>query len=199
MSQLNTFTTLTTNGSTAGFQLDRVGTDLNIFLTGTVNFGSGGVLTMETSPDGGTTWVAYPTGIWSTAAAGLIGKFMLSAPLVRFTLSNATAAASITIQVQGRDRSVSLDNYKAFTANGNADVHLPRPTSTVEVYAYGTWDGATVAVSYSPDALTTLYSVGSATADGIIAVDNVADLRDFRVAVSSAGASTDLKVRTFAH
>lgn len=86
----------------------------------------------------------------------------------------------------------------AVTSNSNGDTqdwggksnnHL---NTRRTVYAYGTWDTATVTIQISPDSGTTWFNVtsGAFTADGYLTFE--ARATSIRAVVSSVGASTSV-------
>ena len=77
------------------------------------------------------------------------------------------------------------------SANGNGTA-VNTPGGTLTFSAFGTWDGATVTLQYSPDAGTTWMAVGS---DTTMTADGVANVRlppgtPMRCVVSGVGTTS---------
>jgi len=97
-----TSTPLVANGSTPAVPYSATTGRCTVAAWGT--FG-GGTLTMEMSPDGGTTWIALdPSGSTvNTFTANGVGNFQINIDcLVRATLSGATTP-SVNVKFGGKD------------------------------------------------------------------------------------------------
>jgi hypothetical protein len=184
--------TLSANGSTTSMTLPSAGLNLlEVYLGTGATFGSGTV-TVQSSPDGGTTWVTSPIGtatFTSGSANTLVNRFFVYGPVVRFTLAGATSPSldirAIAKEVrEPRGASASAPNSPsigapvtfAFTANAtSATIMVPSYDQSlvtdVAVAASGTFGSGTLTLQTSPDGGTTWFAVGTAvTAAGYITV-----------------------------
>ena len=166
-----------------------------------VTFGSG-TLTLETSPDGGTTWVSTGVTITSATANSFRQSNLVFGSLLRLTLSGAT---SPTINVAVRVTQVRYGNVDAFsfTANGTSlpfvllggAEYLFAPNNfDVALQAIGTFGSGTVALEASPDGGTTWYRVSTLTANGMNVVNTGLTDTLFRINLTGA-TSPSLTVR----
>lgn len=189
----NTFTTLAANGQSAAFELPGDVNDLDVYVSDAAATWGGGTLILQTSFDGGTTWVAVPSASY-TAGSGLIDSARRSfGKYVRLSLSGATSP-SLGITVKAKAVSESDHQYLNITANGNSTVVLPRG-GALAVFVKGTFDSASLTLAHSPDG--TLYvdsGVTAITAAGGGFFANGGKDTLFRIVTASIVTAADLDV-----
>lgn len=189
------------NGSSASFAASGQVNVVSFYFGAGVTFGSG-TLTLETSPDGGTTWVSTGVTITTATANSFRQSSLVFGQLFRVTLSGAT---SPTLNVGVRVTQVRYGNVDAFTftANGTSlpfllvgdSEYLLAPNDyDVALQAFGTFGSGTVALETSPDGGTTWYRVATLTANGMSVVSS--GLIDALYRINLTGAtSPNLSVR----
>jgi len=83
--------------------------------------------------------------------------------------------------------------------NGNTLVSLRRRPAELAFYGFGTWDTGSLKLELSPAGGSTWYDAATAlTATGVAVIANTGQNHQFRVDLSSAGASTDLNWKVYA-
>lgn len=159
----NTFAELTASGNTAAVELSGDVNKVSLYLDDAETWGSG-TLKMQSSFDGGTTWVDVAGASW-TSGDGLVSVDDLAfGRFIRFNLAGATSP-SLTITV----KAVAVASYVevfSLTANGSTDVAITKP-GAVAVFAKGTWDSGSLTLDHSPDG--TLFvdaGIAAVTANG---------------------------------
>lgn len=187
------FATLAANGSTATFALPgNVNAVSSYFGTG-VTFGSG-TLTLEVSPDGGTTWISTGVTITTGTANTFRQTNIVFGSLFRWTLSGATSP-SLDLRVRSAQVRYGVVDAFTFTANGstapfvvyNAPEYLLAPNGfDLNLTASGTWGSGTLALEASPDGGTTWFRYTTLTANGYSTVNTgISDVL-FRLTLSGA-------------
>ena len=183
---------LAANGSTAALVLPSSGLNLvEVYLGTGATFGSG-TITVQSTVDGGTTWVTSPIGtatFTSGTANSFVNRFLVYGPQVRFTLAGATSpvldirAKAVEVR-EPRGIAASAPNSPSigapvtfsFTANAtSATIMVPsyreHETSDIAIAASGTFGSGTLTLQTSPDGGTTWFAIGTAvTAAGYITV-----------------------------
>lgn len=163
------------------------GSQVNIisayFGTG-VTFGSG-TLTLESSPDNGTTWVSTGVTITTATASTFRQSNLVFGSLFRWTLTGATSPvlnlSSKLVQVRyGNVDSFTLaatgaafatsSNSLPFVALGAAEYLLAPSSYDFNMQAVGTWAGVTLALQSSPDGGVTWFNETTLTANGYVTV-----------------------------
>ena len=191
------------NGSSASFAAG--GSAVNVvslyFGTG-VTFGSG-TLTLEVSPDNGTTWVS--TGnTWTTATASTFrASVLVFGTLFRLTLSGATSPVLAPVVKLSAVRYGNVDSFVmtanttftgttanapsvAFLLRGGAEYLFAPANFDLCLQATGTFGSGTVNLQGSPDGGVTWFSYGTLTANGQLVVNaGVTDVL-FRVILTGA-------------
>lgn len=181
----NLFAELTANGNTVAFELPGAANDVSVFLMEGAAYGAG-TLHMESSFDGGTTWVDVPTASW-TSGDGHLGTYAVHGSDIRFNLAGATAPSDMTVQVSATARNQWTVNAGTITANGSVDVLLGRKPAAATLFAVGTWGTGTLKLQFSVDGGTTWYDGASLTANGGGEFDNSdADATIWRINLAGA-------------
>lgn len=179
MSVPYSFTTLAAfaaNGSSAAIDMS-VGCafEVAVYHGAGVTFGSG-TLKLQTSPDGGTTWLDVPSATWTAATANTIKTVFqpVYGTKLRVTLTGAT---SPTLNVNIRLSRIRFSQVELFSFTADAtgatfvlpaslnDATVGLPTADFAFAAYGTWGSGTMALEGSPDGGTTWFRYDTATAD----------------------------------
>ena len=193
MSTVNTFATLSADGSTADLALPGDVNRVKLYLADGETWG-GGTLTMYQSFDGGTTYVAVASSA-KTSGDGYLGAFDVYGRILKFTLaSSTTPTLAITVEVDAIASSyVEYD----LVDDGNTDFSVPRK-GDFAVFASGTWDSGSLTVSETPD--NTLFvdtGYTAVTADGGAVHSNTSLNDKFRLVLASVTTACVLKVRIF--
>lgn len=147
MSTTNTYAILAADGNTAAFE---AGADINtvsVYLTDGASDG-GGTLKMQSSFDGGTTWVDVPSASW-TSGDGRLGVYTVYGRDIRFNLASATSPTNMNVTVKCEPIGSSVERF-ALTANGSTDMVIPRK-SAFAVFLKGTFDSGSLTITESPD------------------------------------------------
>ena len=145
----HTFAELTANGQSASVELPGDVNDVDVYLADAETWGSG-TLILQTSFDGGTTWVAVPNASWTTGDGLLATAQRCFGKDLRLSLSGATGP-SLTVTIKARRVSQSEAQYVGnITANGNTDFVAPRD-GALAIFVKGTFDSASLTLSHSPD------------------------------------------------
>lgn len=190
----NTFAQLTADGNTAAFSLPGDVCDIDVYIADAETWG-GGTLKMQTSFDGGTTWVDVPNASWTSGDGLLSAGVRAYGRDVRFNLAGATSPViDVTIKAVAVSQA-SVEVYGPLTDNGNTVVLAPRG-GAVAVFVKGTWDSGSLTLSHSPDG--TLYVDSGMTAitanGGGFFTNTCGDTLLRLVLASVAAASADLDV-----
>jgi len=194
--QTNSFAELTANGQSASYELPGDVCNVDVYLDDAETWGAG-TLVLQSSPDGGTTWVNVPSASWTTGD-GVLGSYTVYGRDVRLSLSGATSP-SLTVTIKAEPVASQVQHLGPLTDNGNTDLILPR-AGAVTVFAVGTWDSGSLTLSLSPDG-TNYYDSGmtALTADGGSYFANATDESILRLVLASvAAASASLDVWAFA-
>jgi len=193
----HTFAELTANGQSASVELPGDVNDVLVYLNDAETWGAG-TLILQTSFDGGTTWVAVPSASW-TVGDGLLTSSALRCfgKDLRLSLSGATTP-SLTVTIKAERVSQSEAQYVGpITANGNTDFVLNR-NGACAVFIKGTFDSASVTLSHSPDG--TLYvdsGVTAITAAGGGFFSNAGKDTIMRLVTGSIVTAADLDVHVY--
>lgn len=192
MSDTNTFAILSADGQTASYELPGDVNEVDVYLKDGANDG-GGTLKMQTSFDGGTTWVDVPSASW-TSGDGRLGSYVTFGRDVRFDLAGSTTPANMIVVVVAKPVASYVQYLGPLTANGNTDLVLTKP-GKFAIFAKGTWDSGSLTVSESPDG-TSYYDTGvtAITANGGGEFANVADNSIMRLVLASVVTAADLDV-----
>lgn len=167
----NLFAELTANGNTVAYEAAQPANEVSVFLQEGANDG-GGTLKMQSSPDGGTTWVDVPTASW-TSGDGHLGTYDVHGQDIRFNLASATGPSGMVVQISVKAKTLARVQTYALTADGNtANILLGHKPTTVTMFGDGTWGSGTAKLQYTMDGGTTWYDAGSLTADGGARFDN---------------------------
>lgn len=196
MSATNTFAELTANGQSASYELPGDVCSVDVYLADAETWGSG-TLILQSSFDGGTTWVAVPSASW-TSGDGVLGSYTVYGRDVRFSLSGATGP-SLTPTIKVKPVASEVQYLGPLTDNGNTDLVLPR-AGAIALFVKGTWDSGSLTLSISPDG-TAYYDSGVAaiTANGGGFFANATDESILRLVLASvAAAGADLDVWVYA-
>lgn len=167
------FAALTDDGNSASFELPAVANEVNVFLADGADYDDG-TLKLQSSPDGGTTWIDVPGASW-TSGDGLVGTYMVFGQDVRFNAASVGAAsASLTPQITYKAASTpEAVAYDTLTADGTPNIVFRRAPDLVVLMTDGVDGGGTTNFQVSPDGGTTWYDTGAAiTAAGAIEFDN---------------------------
>lgn len=190
----NTYAELTADGQSASFELPAMVTDVDVYLDDAETWGSG-TLILQSSHDGGTTWVAVTGASW-TSGDGYLGSVRVYGQDLRLSLSGSTSP-SLTVTVKAVAVSGAVAINKTLTANGNVDVVLPRGTAFA-MRAAGTWDSGSLTVEESPDGSNYYNCVAAVTADGGGEYANAGDNTLLRLVLASVVTAADLDVVIYA-
>jgi hypothetical protein len=158
----NTFAELTADGQSASVELPAAVCDVELYLDDAETWG-GGTLILESSHDGGTTWVAVTGASW-TAGDGYIAKVRCYGQDLRLSLSGSTTP-SLTATVKAVAVSEAHIHNVTLTANGTTDVVLPRGKAYA-IRVTGTFDSGSLTVEESPDGTLYVNSIAAITAAG---------------------------------
>lgn len=190
MSNVNTFAELTADGNTATFELPGDVSTVDVYLDDAETWGAG-TLKLQSSFDGGTTWVDVPSASW-TSGDGRLGSYTVYGRDVRLNLAGATSP-SLTVTLKAQPVASYVEHY-SLTANGNTAVPLTKP-GAVAVFAKGTWDSGSLTLSESPDG-SHYYDAGvtAITANGGGFFANAADNSQLRLVLASVATAADLDV-----
>jgi hypothetical protein len=190
MSTVNTFATLSADGSTADLNLPGDVNSVKLYLADGETWG-GGTLTMYQSFDGGTTYVAVASSA-KTSGDGYLGTFDVYGRVLKFILaSSTTPTLDITVVA---DAVASSAEVVQFIDDGSADFSVPRK-GDFAVFAAGTWDSGSLTISETPD--NTLYTdIGytAVTADGGAVFVNAQKNDSFRLVLASVATACVLQV-----
>jgi hypothetical protein len=191
----NTFAELTADGQSASVELPGDVNDIDVYLADAETWGSG-TLILQTSFDGGTTWVAVPSASWTSGDGVLATSIRAYGKDLRLSLSGATSPSlTVTIKASRVSQSFAKLVAEALDDNGNTDFVLTQPCS-VAVFVKGTWDSGSLTLSVSPDGTLYVDSAATAvTANGGTFFANAAGDYMFRLVLASvAAAGADLDV-----
>jgi hypothetical protein len=139
-----------------------------------VAFGSG-TLKVQVSPDGGTTWLDYPSTSQTSGVANQKWQHTeVMGPMFRVNLTGATAP-NIDQHYVLRAVDAGVVKEFSFSADGNSQVFM-RPERSFRRFvmaAWGTWGSGTLKAQYSIDGGTTWLDDedGSLTANGMAEVE----------------------------
>lgn len=176
-----TVPTITGNSSTAPINLPSAGLNLiEVFAGAGVNFGAGGTVNVQFLLPDGAFWTGTPAalgaGTFNSATANtFIGRYYVYGPQMRFTVTGATAAAAIDLNVRASEVRetqalaasapngglMSLPAGVVLTSNGTSAVFTVPDTAgitEVAVLAAGTFGGGTLTLQTSPDGGTTWFN-----------------------------------------
>ena len=192
MSDTNTFAELAATGATASFELPGDVNEVDVYLKDGADDGTG-TLKMQTSFDGGTTWVDVPTASW-TSGDGLLGSYTTFGRDVRFDLAGATSPSDVIVTIVAKPVASYVEYLGPLTANGNTDLVLSKP-GKFAIFAKGTWDSGSLTVSETPDG-SSYFDTGVAaiTANGGGEYANSADNSTMRLVLASVVTAADLDV-----
>lgn len=194
----NTFAQLTADGQSAALAMPGDVCDVDVYVADAPTWG-GGTLILQTSFDGGTTWVAVPSASYTSGDGVMATGLRVYGNKLRLSLSGSTSPAiDVTIKATAVSQSFAKLVAETLTDNGNTDFVLNKPCS-LAVFVKGTWDSGSLTLSVSPDG--TLYvdsAMSAITADGGAFFANAAADEMFRLVLASvAGAAADLDVWVF--
>lgn len=191
----NTFANLAANGSTAALELPGDVNDIDVYLSDAAATFGGGTLTLYTSFDGGTTWVAVTSGAWTSGTGLLAAALRGYGKYIRLTLAGATSPSlTVTVVAKRVSQSKAVNVVATLAANGNTDFVAPYPAS-VAIFAKGTWDSGSLTLSVSPDG--TLYvdsGLTAITANGGGVYANTGKNSLLRLVLASVVTASDLDV-----
>lgn len=189
----HTFAELTANGQSSSVELPGDVNDLDIYLNDAETWGAG-TLILQTSFDGGTTWVAVPNASWTSGDGLLASGVRAYGKDLRLSLSGATTP-SLTVTIKANAVSQAEATFVGtITANGNTDFVLPRG-GALALFVKGTFDSASLTLSHSPDG--TLYvdsAMAAITAAGGGFFANGGKDNLFRIVTGSVVTAADLDV-----
>jgi len=191
MSTTNTFAELTADGQSAAFECPGDVNDIDVYLDDAETWGSG-TLIVQSSPDGGTTWIAVASASW-TSGDGYLGSVRAYGKDIRLSLSGSTSP-SLTVTVRATPVASVVRKVATLTANGNTDIALNR-AGAFALFALGTWDSGSLTLSITPD--NTLYvdsGLTALTADGGEAYANVPGDTQLRLVLASVVTASDIDV-----
>lgn len=194
MSTTNAFAELTANGQSAAFECPGDVNDIDVYLDDAETWG-GGTLIVQSSPDGGTTWIAVASASW-TSGDGYLGSVRAYGRDIRLSLSGATTP-SLTVTVRATSVASVVRKVATLTANGNTDFALNR-AGDFALFALGTWDSGSLTLSVTPDN-TSYYDSGltALTADGGQAYTNTAGDTQLRLVLASVVTASDIDVYVY--
>jgi hypothetical protein len=189
----NSFAELTATGQTASYELPGDICAVDVYLDDTETYG-GGTLKLQSSPDGGTTWVDVPSASW-TSGDGHLGAFTVYGRTIRFDLAGATSP-SLTVTIKAKSKSLASVVYANLTDNGNTTLVLGKPPTGAFIFAVGTWDSGSLTFAWSPDGGSNYYDSGVAaiTADGGAALTNAGSDVLGRLVLGSVVTAADIDV-----
>ena len=186
----HTFANLAADGSTATLELPGDVNVVDVYFADGADDGTG-TLTMYSSFDGGTTWVAVPTAAW-TSGDGYVGSYTVYGKDLKFTLASSTSP-DMDITVKAKAVSQAEATYVGnLTDDGSIEFTIPRE-GPVAVFAKGTWDSGSLTLSHSPDG--TLYvdsGVTAVTANGGGIFANACGDTLFKLVLGSVSSACDL-------
>lgn len=166
----NLFAELTADGQTASFELPGAASTVSVFLKEGASDGTG-TLKMQSSFDGGTTWVDVPDATW-TSGDGHLGTYTVHGSDVRFDLASSTSPSDMIVQVNAVAQNQWSVHSGNFAADGSVDVVLSKKPDTVTLFLVGDDGTGTVTLQYTLDGGTTWYNAASMTAAGGTRFDN---------------------------
>jgi hypothetical protein len=176
MSDTNAFAELTADGQSAAYEMPGDVCDVDVYLADAETWGSG-TLIVQSSPDGGTTWIAVASASW-TSGDGYLGSVRAYGRDIRLSLSGSTTP-SLTVTVRATPVASVVRKVATLTANGN-------------------WDSGSLTLSLTPDNLT-YYDSGltALTADGGQAYANTPNDTQLRLVLASVVTASDLDVYVY--
>jgi hypothetical protein len=193
MSLVNTFANLAADGSTADLALPGDVNRVKVYFADGADDGTG-TITMYQSFDGGTTYVAVASAVW-TSGDGYMGTFDVYGRILKFAIASSTTPdVDITVEVDAI--ASSYEEYD-FLDDGTQTFAVPRK-GDFAVFASGTWDSGSLTIDETPD--NTLYvdtGYTAVTADGGAVVSNTSLNDKFRLVLASVSSACALKVRIF--
>jgi hypothetical protein len=194
MSDTNAFAELTANGQSAAYEMPGDVCDVDVYLDDAETWG-GGTLIVQSSPDGGTTWISVASASW-TVGDGYLGTVRAYGRDIRLSLSGATSP-SLTVTVRATPVASVVRKVATLTANGNTDFALSR-AGGFALFALGTWDSGSLTLSLTPDNLT-YYDSGltALTADGGQAYANTPNDTQLRLVLASVVTASDIDVYVY--
>lgn len=147
--------------------------EVTIYHGAGVTFGSG-TLKLQTSPDGGTTWVDVSGATWTTAVANRIKQVFspVYGTQLRVALTGSTSPVlNVSVRV-ARLKFGVVTPVLPITADIAGTVPFtvqPTPNSTIlgaplqdfAVFAWGTWGSGTLTLQSSPDGGTTWFDAAA--------------------------------------
>lgn len=187
----NTFAILAADGSTAAYELGADVNSVDVYLKDTATDG-GGTAKLQSSFDGGTTWVDVASASW-TSGVGYMGTYTVFGRYVRINLAGATSPTNFIVTVKS-EAVASYVEYVNLLDDASHDVVLTKP-GAVAVFAEGTWDSGSLTVTESPDGVA-YYDSGytALTADGGEVFTNPADNKMLSLELASVATACDLNV-----
>lgn len=190
-------TTFAANANGATLALLGTKSEITVYFGAGVVFGAG-TLTLQVSPDGGTTWVSTGNTYTSaTADTKIPAVITVYGTHVRWALTGATAP-TINVAMKAEQKSYNSDLAFTITANGStAAFTIPRDEAALAFTIHGTFDSASVTLQASPDGGTTWFKYGGAvTAASYNAVSAVTDMM-FRFTTTGIVTAAALTVKVF--
>lgn len=194
MSDTNTFAELTADGQSAAYECPGDVNDIDVYLDDGETWGSG-TLIVQSSPDGGTTWIAVASASW-TSGDGYLGTVRAYGKDIRLSVSGSTTP-SLTVTVRATPVASSVKKVATLTANGNTDFYINRK-GAFALFALGTWDSGSLTLSITPD--NTLYvdsGLTALTADGGEAYANTPGDTQLRLVLASVATASDIDVYVY--
>lgn len=184
------FPALLANGATTSVPVQASFLEVDVFVQDTPTWG-GGTLALQTSPDGGTTWMNVTGATWTSGG----GRLTASAPInavggtaLRLNLTGATSPNIIPNIVARRVEFRQVDSDVLLTANGvSKTFRASALPERIGVFMFGTFGGGTLAFQVSPDNGTSWYNVHTRTANDYTRVDAV---REYVYRFSLTGATS---------
>lgn len=194
MSETNAFAELTANGQSAAYEMPGDVCDVDVYLDDAETWGSG-TLKLQSSPDGGTTWIDVASASW-TSGDGYLGSYRAYGRDIRLSLSGATGP-SLTVTVRATPVPSVVRKVATLTANGNTDFALNR-AGGFALFALGTWDSGSLTLSLTPDN-SSYYDSGltALTADGGQAYANTPGDTQLRLVLASVVSASDIDVYVY--
>jgi hypothetical protein len=194
MSTTNAFAELTADGQSAAFECPGDVNDIDVYLDDAETWGSG-TLIVQSSPDGGTTWIAVASASW-TSGDGYLGSVRAYGRDIRLSLSGSTTP-SLTVTVRATPVASVVRKVATLTANGNTDFALNR-AGGFALFALGTWDSGSLTLSVTPDN-SSYYDSGltALTADGGQAYANTPGDTQCRLVLASVVTASDIDVYVY--